>query len=376
MAVVPAQNDGCKILSVVWFNVLPARFGGQKAVVFFNRALAQFASLVCLCSNDNDPAGAGFRVINTLPPGKRQVIDPRSWKKIYLTVRSEKATHLLLEFPYHGIAGLICRRLLPVKLIVNAHNLEHLRFKAMGKWWWRWLYALEKATLKQADAVFFKTQEDLQTAAKTFGLRTEKLSLVPYGAEEKNHTDKAAAQAVLRSRHGIPPGNKLLLFAGTLDYAPNAAAVLALHQKLVPLLGRQPVPFTIVVCGRNRLPSFQRLLAFRNPHMVMAGEVTDVDTYFAAADVFLNPVLEGGGVQTKTMDALCWHLNAVCFASKRAGIEQADNKLFSVADGDWPAFATAVVAAWQKNSRTPAAFFETYNWRTIAAKAFQKIATC
>ena len=97
--------------------------------------------------------------------------------------------------------------------------------------------------------------------------------------------------------------------------------------------------------------------------------------YFKAADVFINPVISGGGIQTKIIDALSYHLNVVCFHSKSLGITGAGGKLYAIQNGHWKDFVSAVIEAAKANDNTPPAFFETYNWRTIAANAYQKISS-
>ncbi len=369
------QATGPRLLSVVWFTVFPPKFGGQKAVSLFNAYLSKYVPLLCLCSNDNVDSNAGYSIQRSLPVGKSQFFNPAVWRTIYCTAKQDRNTHLLLEFPYHGIAGVLCKRLLKTKLIVHAHNIEYLRFKERGKLGWRLLYQLEKWTMKAADLIFFTTEKDLDTAKKAFGLDGNKLAVAPYGAEEKRF-DKKAVQTIIKKRHGMKEGEKILLFAATLDYAPNADAAVAIVEKLVPLLNQTTLAYKVIVCGRNRFASFQYLNGLQHENLVMAGEVADIETYFGAADVFINPVLTGGGVQTKTMDALSYHLSTVCFASKAAGIKHAENKLFVVADEDWTGFATAIITASQTQTATPALFFQTYNWRTIAAGVFEKIRDC
>ena len=370
------KTSNIKVLSVVWFTVLPPKYGGQNAVAFFNKYLAELAPLVCLCARSNERLKTTYRVDNRLPVGKNQVFNPFVWRTIYSTVKSECITHIILEFPYHGIAGMLCKKLLGVKLIVNTHNIEYSRFKEGGRWWWPLLYRLERQTLRAADAVFFKTSADLQAAQKTFRLKAEKLSLLPYGVEEKKGFDKTEAGDIIRRRHGIKKDEKILLFAGTLDYAPNAEAVINLVEKIIPALDKLSLPYKIIVCGRNRFKAFQHLNNLIIKGLIIAGEVADIDTYYGAADAFINPVLSGGGVQTKTLDALSYHLNVVGFLSKDAGTEAAGDKLFLVEDGDWTAFANAIIKALDYNNPTPAAFFAANDWRTIASNAYQKIMAC
>lgn len=367
-------SGNCKVLSVVWYKVFPARFGGQKAIVHFNDALAQHAELTCVCSSNNILAkDSAYPVLNCLPVSKSQFLNPLAWRRILQVGKKQHVTHLLLEFPYYGILGIFYKKFHRVKLVVNTHNIEYLRFREMRKWWWPILFVLEKWTLQRADLVLFKTKSDLLFAKQQFRLHDQQVSLVPYGVTLQETARKQNARKLIAERYSIAKDKKILLFAGTLDYLPNAEAVKWISTELVPLLKQGNFSFKVLICGRLQYSSFQYLKQHKSESVCFVGDVDDIENYFLAADVFVNPVQNGGGIQTKIMDALSYHLNVVCFQSKCKEIQHAENKLYAVQDGDADKFANATIAAAKAQSLTPDAFFETYNWRTIAAKASNKI---
>lgn len=184
---------------------------------------------------------------------------------------------------------------------------------------------------------------------------------------------KESARSIATQQHQINANEQILLFAGTLDYGPNAEAVNWICKRLVPVLKQKKFLFKIVICGRLEYSSFQYLKQLQTDSVLFAGDVDEVSNYFLAADVFINPVKTGGGIQTKIMDALSYHLNVVCFQSKAGDILHAENKLYLVQDESPNNFADAVLMAASKKTATPDAFFETYNWRSIAAKAAKEI---
>lgn len=375
MAQQQTGSNDIRILSVVWYKVLPPRFGGQKGVALFNEYLGRVTSVTCLCSKNNEAQQTSYVVVALLPVGKSQFLNPLSWRRIYVAAKKLRVTHLILEFPYYGIAGVLCKKLLRTKLVVHEHNIETFRFRKQQKRWWKALLFLEGWTLKKADAVFFKTEIDRETAVHKFKISKNKTTLVPYGIEVKDQPDKRRARALLLQRHKLLPETKLLLFTATLDYGPNARAMEDLVNKLVPFLNDKRIDYQIIVCGRIVFDSFAYLKNMKNENVLYAGNVPDVETYFAAADVFLNPVLSGGGVQTKTIDALCFHLNVVCFEGMEEGIAGADDKIFVAPQNDWNAFANATLQALESDSPTPPAFFEHHDWKRIAANAFDFLQT-
>ncbi|RYZ00508.1 MAG: glycosyltransferase, partial [Chitinophagaceae bacterium] len=362
-----------KILSLVWFQVLPARFGGQKGIALFNEYLGRRVPLTCLCSVNNEPQrGASYAVRPELPVAQRQFLQPAVWKSLEAAAREESATHLLLEFPYHALAAFRLRRRTGIPVILHEHNIEYRRFRALGKPWWPLLRRYEAWACRSADLVLFKTESDRDHAVTVFGVRPEKTLIVPYGIEP---APPSGDPETLRGELGIGPDTALLLFAGTLDYTPNAQAVADIYAQLVPALEARGLDFRIVLCGRNRNEAFQHLNALRHPRVLNAGEVPDIAPYFAAADLFLNPVRSGGGVQTKVLDALAQHSTVVSFDFGAQGIDRSvtGNKLQCVADGDWAAFAEALEHSLGRWGRTPEAFFGRYGWDGITARVQERL---
>lgn len=367
------DRDSIRILSVVWYKVLPPKFGGQKGVALFNEYLGRLTPLACLCSKNNTVVPSSYRIEATLPVSKWQFLNPFCWRKIFLAAKRQKATHLILEFPYYGIAGVLIKMLTGAKLLVHAHNIEAARFRDQNIRWQRLLQVYEKWTLKKADAVLFKTGKDLEFAVGHWGVSSGKTMIVPYGIEIGEKPDKAKARAIIQRRHGIALDTKLLLFAGTLDYRPNAEAVVALKEKVLPLLNQSGLPYKIIFCGRIVDKNFSYLKNTQEDKLLYGGNVADIDQYFAAADVFLNPVTTGGGVQTKMVEALSFNLNVICFEGMHNGVEGADAKIFASPKNDWPAFTKAIGKALEKNEPTPPAFFEYHNWTNIAEKTVRFI---
>ncbi len=365
-----------KLLSIVWYKVLPPNYGGQKGIAHFNDHLAQHYPLVCLCSSNNESAdNLLYKVLPGLPTSKTQFINPLTWLKIFYAAKQNHSTHLIVEHPYHGLAGWICQRLLQVKLIVHSHNIEHTRFQQQGKWWWKALMYYERWTHRQADLNLFKTTADLHYAVHYFKLNAGKCRLVPYGVSPLEvNIPKEQAKAMLMEKHGIDPLKKLLLFAGTLDYLPNAKAVEAIYHYIAPLLPTNE--YTIVICGRNKLQAFQYLHLLQHPSVVYAGEVENITPYYAAADAFINPLTSSSGVQTKNIDALQRHLNVVCFENNVEGlhIELLPQKMFMATQNNWADFVLQISQACAKNELTPIAFFESMSWKTIVDRVAKRLA--
>lgn len=350
-----------RILSIVWYKVLPARFGGQKGIAHFNQALGKLFPLVCLCSRNNEPpADLSYKVLPELPVSKWQFFNPFVQQKIAQIAKKEKPTYIILEHPYHAKAAIKACKATGARLIVHSHNIESNRYRQLGKRGWRLLYDQEKRIHQQAVLSLFKTEEEMNYAVKEFKLLPDKCMVMPFGIELHGKPDKVAARRLIGSRHGIPDKCKLLLFAGTLDYAPNAEAVKYIYERIAPRLSTD---IRIIICGRNKLEGFTYLNTLSHPLIINAGEAEDISGYFAAADLFINPVSLGGGVQTKNLDALSYDLNIVCLDTMVSGIDlsKCGGKIFTCHPGDLQGFCELIEKALAAPpSSTPSAFFDFY----------------
>jgi polysaccharide biosynthesis protein PslH len=365
-----------KLLSIVWYKVLPPVFGGQKGIALFNQYLGEQVSLTCLCAITNEEiAGLSYKLIRQLPVNKRQFIDPVVIRKIISVAKQENPTHILLEHPYHAIAAFRAKKATGARIILHSHNIESERFHQAGQWWWRLLYRYERWAHRKVDLVLYKTTADKDYSIRHFNIPPEKCMVAPYGIEKKQIPGRDKARELIRQRHAINTDEKILLFAGTLDYTPNAAAVESIYSRIAPMLANENSKVKIIICGRNKELAYQYLEKFSHPLVIRAGEVDDIENYFAGADVFINPVLFGGGVQTKNIDALSYHLNTVCFRNMIDDeiIPLTKDKLFLVAANDWEAFGFQVQNALKMSFPTSTSFFEYYDWNTIIKKVKERM---
>jgi len=355
-----------QIISIVWYKVLPAVFGGQKGITGFNQALAGNYKVCCLCSLDNESGTAlSYKVLPELPRSKWQFLNPLTWLQIQKTAQRKKATHIIAEHPYHGIAAFFAARKVNARLIIHSHNIESERFRHLGKWWWKILYHYEKLVHRKAHLSLFKTEEDKQWAIRRFTLQPEKCMVISYGVTQPQQVENALQ--TIRQRHHIGPEEKIILFAGTLDYFPNAEAVENIFTQVAPRLLQTGQPLRIIICGRNRFKSFQYLKHLTHPLVIWAGEVPDIAPYFFAASAFINPVSSGAGIQTKNIDAIAHGCTVVCFKKMAAGLAAGvcGPKLLLAENDNWTNFAALIGKAVETSVKTPSSFFVHFEWQTI-----------
>jgi glycosyltransferase involved in cell wall biosynthesis len=294
-------------------------------------------------------------------------------------MRKNAAKVLMIEHPYMGWAALLLKCFCKTVYIVHSHNIEAMRFKSTGKWWWRMMYVYEKWTHRFANHNFFITDEDKQYAITHFGLNKNRCTTITHGIDFDGIPDiheKYAAKSSLRQRHSIPAENKILLFNGVLDYPPNRKALDHILCKINPLLKSNPeFKYTILICG-SRLPAtYNNLEAEKLNHIIYAGFVDDISEYLKGADVFINAVNEGGGIKTKLVEALGFDLNVVTTRNGAIGVPESITvgKMKVVNNDDWNAFADAIIRSAKETNPTPPEFYDYFYWNSIAAKAVKAI---
>jgi glycosyltransferase involved in cell wall biosynthesis len=357
------------VVSIVPYKFLPPRIGGQKGIAFFNEYFSRYAQLICVTVSDNENQYAkDYETIKILGNSRFRYINLFTPFKLRKLIRERKATHILIEHPYLGWMAFLLKKMSPVKLVVHSHNMEGLRFKTLGKWWWKLLWRYERFVHQQADYNFFIQEDDRQYAIKNFGLNEHKCTVVTYGIEINSlpsETEVQQAKEYVRKKHNILPTEKILMFAGSFNYKPNCDALEFIDKIIVPKLQQKNFNCKILICG----PWLESNTDYSN--VITTGFVDDISVYFKAADVFLNPVVEGGGIKTKLVEAIGYNTNSVSSANGAIGVDPSlcNGKLIVVKDGDWKAFTEAILRQSQVEANTPTEYYQHFYWGYSTKKA-------
>jgi glycosyltransferase involved in cell wall biosynthesis len=364
------------IISLVSYPFLPARSGGQKGIALFYKYFSNHHRVTIITTKKNDPAFAqGYELLNLLDNSKLRYFNPFIFFTLRKLIREKNATHLILEHPYYGWLGILLKKFCGIKLVVHSHNIEGIRWKDLGKWWWRILWNYEKLTHRQADFNFFIQDADRKYAREAFGLDELKCLTVSFGTEIpgppplENHD--SSTETIKRQLH-IPGDKSLLLFNGSFQYKPNLEALENLLQKVNPLLQNKGLSYLILIMGLD-IP--RTVLNSSYPNIRVLGFVENLELYLTGSNVFLNPVQSGGGIKTKLVEALAYNLNAVSTENGAVGIDPdlCNGKLFVCPDDDWNYFAEAIVRAIEIKATMPIDFYEHFYWANITKRAAEFI---
>ena len=361
-----------RIVSIIPYKVLPAKLGGEKGIAIFNEYVGELVPITAITTRSNDVSEAKhYTVINSITDNRIRYINPFLYFRIRKLIRQTKATHLLIEHPYFGWLAWLIRHTIPVQWVVHSQNIEYMRSKSIGRWWWKMLMWYERWVYKSADKLFFISEDDLEHAVTELGIERKKSTAITFGIEQPSLPNDIHTQRdFILKKYGIAADTCIMLFNGALYHHTNYDSVTAIVKHINPVLLESGIRYKIFICGKGLPGFFNDLKDEADRNIIYAGFVDDISIYFKAADVFLNPIISGGGVKTKAIEALANNCTVISTEIGALGLNRnvTGNKLQVVADNDWSTFSKLVIQAVGQHTDIPDAFFDYYYWGKIAKR--------
>jgi polysaccharide biosynthesis protein PslH len=369
-----------KIFALISYPFLPATTGGEISTQNILEYMARVNQVKVFTVDPYHPVNEKEFSFQ-LDFGMR--FTPWRYANVFLLPRlirqiiSFKADAIFLDQPWMGWMIPFFKWTTGKQVFLRSNNIEYMRFKSMGKPWWRMLYFYERFVYRQSNLVIFVSDIDQQKAIQQFGLNINQTLLTPYGIPQSElPVPISNARQIILERHSIPAHHKILLFFATLSYKPNYDAVAFIKDEIYPRLSQQLGDgFTILICGKNLpTPLVEAIQSIKNIQYL--GFVADIETYIDGADVMINPILSGGGVKTKAIDTLGRGQTVVSTVTGAEGIDPAvcDSHLKIAKDYDWDAFIQLLQAHFGSTQNPlPQQFFATYSWPGIIQKLMQKL---
>lgn len=366
-----------KVLVIAPYAYIPYFSGGQKSIAQFLDYLGMQTDLLVVSVKENDfTLAKTYRAIPLLKKGFTRYIDLSLVRKISDIVRENNISTVIWEHPYYAWLAFRVRKKTGVKTIFHTHNIEYMRFRSTGRWWWPILRWYEKRCFRKADTIFFISKEDMDFATGKWNIPPQKCVQLAFGVEIAQHPDdRAACRNELLRLHSIRPEERILLFNGLLNYKPNLDALKVILDHINPALMKTGFRYKIIICGKGLPESFNNLADYASANIIYTGFVDDILLYFKGADMFLSPILSGGGVKTKMVEAIAFGTTVIATENSAMGIDRAacGEKLLVIPDHDWNAMVNAIVQYPAKETTTPESFYNMYNWKKIVEKAVSVI---
>jgi polysaccharide biosynthesis protein PslH len=251
--------------------------------------------------------------------------------RFYDAAFAEKLTALLRENDY-DIIQLETLFLAPytdlirenskAKIVLRAHNVEHEIWQRMAtnehflpkKWYLNLLahrlktFEIEK--INAYDLVLSITDRDRQCYLN-LGSTIQNI-VAPVGV--KLNTENTLKIATFDTAHPVPnpqspipeiqsptPKNLKIGFIGSLDWLPNIEGMEWFLKEIWCEVVRQNPHISLHIAGRN-MPKYWQQHSY--PNVEMIGEVSDAHAFINAHDMMLIPLLSGGGMRIKAIEAM------------------------------------------------------------------------
>lgn len=214
-------------------------------------------------------------------------------------IQNEKIDLINIEFPQMcvNILGFCNKYNIPI--ILHEHNNEWSRFSQMAeasnglrkiflRIESRRLFHFEKKIEKTGSINYysFLSTADQKNHIRFMNVNSERTFLVPLGGEYKPLPEK---------KHE----GTIFVFCAAMDSEMNEEAALWFAKEVFNRLDRDNCKLYIV--GRN--PS-EHIYNIQSTNIIVTGSVASLEVYYSIADVVVIPLLHGGGVKVKLMEAI------------------------------------------------------------------------
>ena len=154
--------------------------------------------------------------------------------------------------------------------------------------------------------------------------------LVISNADRQAIDPQGKLQNVIVNPHGLDPDYfapnpdeaKMpgrIVFSGNMSYDPNVDAIVHFVDEVYPLIKQIRPHVTLSVVGKNPKPSVSAL--DRDPSIEVTGFVDDIRPYLNRAEIAVNPLRIGAGLQNKVMEAMSMELPMVMTTVANEGIQ-------------------------------------------------------
>jgi len=366
-----------KVLAIAPYRYLPSFSGGQKFIAGFFDHLAQYSDLTVISVPGNEYSLVkNYRTIPLLKASRSRYSDRSLFKKIKHIIEEGKFESIIWEHPYYAWLAVKLKKSTGIKTFIHTHNIEYQRFRSMGKWWWPILRRYEKWCFKNADRIMFITPEDKSFAIGEWKIPVKKCIDLPFGLDIRSQpTDRGTCREELFAKYNLHADVNILFFNGLLDYKPNLDALKIILEKINPRLIQENFRYRILIAGKNLPAEFDSLKSWSDKNIIYTGFLGDIDRYYKASDLFLNPVQGGGGIKTKMVESIAYGTTVIATESGAWGIDRSvcGEKLIVVKDDDWNSFSESIIRYANIKSPTPDNYYEKYAWDNIIIRVVQEL---
>ncbi|MBN1414164.1 MAG: glycosyltransferase family 4 protein [Bacteroidales bacterium] len=225
------------------------------------------------------------------------------------------------------------------RIVLRAHNVEHEVWNRMAS---KAKNMLKRAYLKilarrmNLFETSFMNQYDLLVPISErdrcvfVNLGNQKPTcVIPFGMD-------VTGQPPLKE----PAEKNALFYIGSLDYMPNQEGLIWFIEKVWKNILCRDINYVFYIAGRNA-PGHLRNYLKKQP-VIFMGEIEDAYHYMQTKGIMVVPVLSGGGIRIRIVEAMALGIPVVSTSTGAEGLDVSDGMNIMIAD-DPEIFSKAVV---------------------------------
>lgn len=251
-------------------------------------------------------------------------------KDIYMDFETFHPDFIIVEFPQ--MLGVISNSIRSkVKIVLNQHNIEFMTMRSLSKTMGidkKILYRFVSFQLKKyekniykknfIDLYTFVSSSDKDFFEKKYSI--DNTYLFPIGAEVQK-------SEIIENCHNI-------LFVAKMSYPPNEYAALWLIEKVLPLIKKEVPDVKLYLVGKEPSNKVYEAAEKTNDNVIITGKVGALDEYYNKSNIVVVPIMTGGGVNVKLLEALGKNKYVVTLPKGVDGTKFEDEKHIFVAEND------------------------------------------
>lgn len=170
----------------------------------------------------------------------------------------------------------------------TAHNTRNLFWKSFHYLSYKCGKPEEIELCRKFDLLIATTERDYQVFRKD--LPHQHIAVIQNGAGQIFFEDL-----------GLQPEPHTMVFTGLFTHLPNSQGILCFLDEIFPLILKKSPHTKVWIVGKN--PT-RAMLSRASKQIQITGFVEDVRPYMAKSEVFIIPLLAGGGIRGKALEAM------------------------------------------------------------------------
>ena len=220
----------------------------------------------------------------------------KAYKEAVDVLRKNKYMFIHCHNPIGAVIGRLAGHATGTKVVYTAHGFHFYKGAPLANW--LMYYPVEKFLSRFTDTIITINREDYNVATEKFHARD--VRYIPGIGVDKGRFGVKHGGYEVRKKLGIKPDDVVVLSVGELNKNKN-------HEVVIKALGKlnaQNVYY--VIAGKGALDNYLVQIS-RDAHMEnrlkLVGFKSDIENYYAAADLFILPSLREG-LNVSLMEAM------------------------------------------------------------------------